>query len=373
MACSWLRLFQFARRRMSSTCVLTAVLARAPTRRVERVGIRGAGAHRVASAPARHRVVARSFFGFWGKSKDASVPPDGRPTPSGRAPGRPSPEEGKNMPKSTDTPADIPLLLNNTPHERSTRRWFYEDCSDAVVDAVTGPDPMLRCVAKVEFPELNVDGDVYRIGTLLELVREIAGRLTADGKKVRVCVQGSMGQGVFQALPLALSGVARILDLMDWGDADAFVRRGSIGKDVPQSDDDYFILIAPQNIVGYAVLPYIQQMEETVGDRPIIMINPRLDDVQSAGNVMSIRGRGERRAYVSAWETCYHFRLLYKKPYFFPIFGALRFAGKGSNDKWELYKRFGKMATEEYRMMRVYEDGEPGTGEITDVILNRKP
>jgi adenylate kinase len=61
---------------------------------------------------------------------------------------------------------------------------------------------------------------------------------------------------------------------------------------------------------------------------------------------------------------------LYKKPYFFPIFGALRYGGPGT--KWELYKRFGKMATEEYALMRVYEDGEPGSAEITDVILNRK-
>jgi hypothetical protein len=30
------------------------------------------------------------------------------------------------------------------------------------------------------------------------------------------------------------------------------------------------------------------------------------------------------------------------------------------------------MDTEEYRLMRVYEDGEPGSAEITDVILNRK-
>ena len=100
----------------------------------------------------------------------------------------------------------------------------------------------------------------------------------------------------------------------------------------------------------------------------MIMINPKLDDIQSAGNVMSIRGRGDRREYVVKVATAYHFRLLYKKPFFFPIFGALRFAG----GKWELYKRFGKMATEEYKLMRVYEDGEPGSAEITDVILNRK-
>jgi len=321
---------------MSSTCAIPSVAAR-----------------RVPPSRARRVVTAAA----------------GRPTPSGRAPGKPREEDNINLPTDKDTPAPIPIMLNNTPHERSTRQWFYKDSTDALVKAVTGPTPMTRCKAKIEFPELNVDGDVYRIGTLLELVRDLATKLAVDGKKVRVCVQGSMGQGVFQALPLSLSGVARILDLMDWGEADEFIRRGSIGADVPTDDDDYFILIAPQNIVGYSVLPYIIEMEEVAKDRPMIMINPKLGDIQSAGNVMSIRGRGERREYVSKWETAYHFRLLYKKPYFFPIFGALRYAGPGT--KWELYKRLGKMKTEKYKLMRVYSDGEPNSGEITKVILKR--
>ena len=306
-------------------------------------------------APLRARVVTKAMAS------------EGRPTPRGRAPGRPKPEDSANVPGPDYVPARIPTMLNNTPHPREDRAWFYDDCTDTLVKAVTGPDRLTRCKAKVEFPELNVDGDVYRIGTLLELVRELAMKLAADGKRVRVCVQGSMGSGVFQGLPLSLSGVARILEMMDWGDADEFISRGSIGGDVPQADDDYFILIAPQNIVGYAVLPYIQEMEASAGDRPMIMINPKLDDVQSAGNVMSIRGRGDRREYVSKWETAYHFRLLYKKPFFFPIFGALRFAG----GKWELYKRFGKMESEEYRLMRTYAEGEPNAGEITRVILAR--
>lgn len=38
---------------------------------------------------------------------------------------------------------------------------------------------------------------MYRIGTLLEMVREMAYALAEDGKLVKVCVQQSMGQGVF--------------------------------------------------------------------------------------------------------------------------------------------------------------------------------
>ena len=47
-------------------------------------------------------------------------------------------------------------------------------------------------------PELNPEMDVFRVGTLLELCRDIAESLALDGKGVKVCVQQAMGQGVFQ-------------------------------------------------------------------------------------------------------------------------------------------------------------------------------
>ena len=56
-------------------------------------------------------------------------------------------------------------------------------------------------------PELNPEMDVFRVGTLLEMVREMAVGLAQDGQRVKVSVQQSMGQGVFQvraALPFSL-------------------------------------------------------------------------------------------------------------------------------------------------------------------------
>jgi len=46
--------------------------------------------------------------------------------------------------------------------------------------------------------------DVFRVGTLLEMVRDIAEALAEDGKGVKVCVQQAMGQGVFQVSPSPL-------------------------------------------------------------------------------------------------------------------------------------------------------------------------
>ena len=259
---------------------------------------------------------------------------------------------------------DIPTLLNNTPHARETRAWFYDDCAKSIAAAVTSKERRIKI--KTEFPELNVSGDVYRVGTTLELVRRVATTLARDGMRVKVCVQRSMGKGVFQALPLSLSGVSKLLELMDWDDdvADAIVPNGGIsGED--GSDADAFILVQPQNIVGYSILPYIAEMEEAVGDKPMIMINPRLDDIQSAGNVMSVRGRKERMEAVAAWKECYHFRLLYRKPYFHPIYGALRFAYY--ENEWELYKRTGLREAEKYELLATFAS-EPGPEEMTKRI-----
>ena len=263
----------------------------------------------------------------------------------------------------------IPVLLNNIPHERETRRWFYDDVSASVREAVQNKKKHMKI--KIEFPELNTYGDVYRVGTLLEMVREMATALVEDGRRVRVCVQGSMGAGVFQGLPLSLAGVSRLLEMMDWGEEAApFIGIGGIGESVPQPQDDVFIIIQPQNIVGYSVLPYLQAMEKAAGDRAIILINPKLVDVQSSGDVMSIRGRGERAEYAAGYEEVYHFRLLYRLPYFFPIYGALR---KPFGGEWELYKRYGTRQDERYQLMKTYDTTtEPSADEKTKIIWGNK-
>ena len=62
---------------------------------------------------------------------------------------------------------------------------------------------------------------------------------------------------------------------------------------------------------------------------------------------------------VAAWKECYHFRLLYRKPYFHPIYGALRFAYY--ENEWELYKRNRFARGGKVRVARdVRERTEPG-------------
>lgn len=65
-------------------------------------------------------------------------------------------------------------------------------------------------------PELNPAMDTYRIGTLLEMIRELAYSLADVGLNTKILIQPSMGEGIFKSLPLALSGVMNIMQGMDW-------------------------------------------------------------------------------------------------------------------------------------------------------------
>lgn len=146
-----------------------------------------------------------------------------------------------------------------------------------------------------------------RIGTLLEMTRAIAIRLCEQNLRVRVCVQAPMGSGIFTGLPKQLSGVSKLLQMMDWqsnegeeneGMVGEYLNFGSIGeKDVINKhidedgneveQDDVFLVIAPQSMVGVdsSIIGALQAMTEAAGDRPVILINPDLvDKVSPQGN-----------------------------------------------------------------------------------------
>lgn len=260
--------------------------------------------------------------------------------------------------------APIPTRLNTIPHERSTRQYFYRDAVSGVLTALAAGET--RMVARCTIPELNTEFDVYRIGTLLELVRELATALAADGRTVKVCVQQALGQGVFQGMPLSLNGVMRIMNQMDWGEAKERIQLGNLGAAEVDSADA-FVLISPQNIVGHSVIPLLEEMAEAAGaaGKPLILINPKLGDIQSAGGVMSVRGRQDRMDFTSTFVTAYHFRLLYKGVMMHPIMGALRHSYGGP---WEVFRRVelgpGK---EEYQPIGSFE-AEPKPPQITDAF-----
>lgn len=249
--------------------------------------------------------------------------------------------------------------LNQVPHNRYVRQWFYDKASTAIHDAVVlASQGKLTNRMKVVtmFPETNPSMDSYRIGTILELVRTTAIRLAEENLRVRVCVQNSMGVGIFTGLPKQLNGVAKLLQAMDWqsgegeineGMVGEYVRFGAVGADhvmnedsrvegegegegngsiITQHQDDVFLIIAPQSMVGTdsSIIPLLKEMVEAAGDRPVILINADLVDKISAAGQQSVRGRQERIDFANSFETVYHFQNIYVSgTSYFPILGSI--------------------------------------------------
>lgn len=185
-----------------------------------------------------------------------------------------------------------------------------------------------------------------RIGTLLEMTRAIAIRLCEQNLRVRVCVQGSMGVGIFTGVPKQLSGVAKLLQMMDWqsnegeeneGMVGNYLNFGSVGKEHVVNahvtddgrqveQDDVFIIIAPQSMVGVdsSIIGPLQEMTEAAGDRPMILINPDLTDKVSSQGQQNVRGRQDRINFANSFQTIYHFQNIYVSgTSYFPILGSM--------------------------------------------------
>lgn len=270
-------------------------------------------------------------------------------------------------PQSASEWYGIPTRLNTIPHGSTVRHYFYQDACRAAKRAVeAGQHKRLR--VQMTIPELNPEMDVYRIGTLLELVRELAFTFADDGKRVRVCVQGSMGVGIFAGMPLQLAGTRRMLENMDWGDAGEFISIGGVGAKEAKPEDDMYILMAPQNAVGNCIIDDLAGMVLAAGERPMIIINPRLKDLPGAGGVMQISGRDTRMAFTASFHFCYNFRLLYTSGTQYPILGALRMAFPGP---FEVYKRVSTgLSTEEYTKVAEF-DTEPSSADLGDAFRGR--
>ncbi|TXG60817.1 hypothetical protein EZV62_012180 [Acer yangbiense] len=272
-----------------------------------------------------------------------------------------------NWPSSSkDNWIGIPTRLNNIPHSREIRNYFYDDVLQATQRAVN--DGRSRLKVEINIPELNPEMDVYRIGTLMELVRVIALSFADDGKRVKVCVQGSMGEGALAGMPLQLAGTRKILEFMDWGDygaKDTFIKIGSIGGKEVEEQDDLFILVAPQNAVGNCIIDDLRAMTESAGKRPVILINPKLKDLPGSSGVMQTMGRNKRLEYAASFESCYFFRLLYYMGTQYPIMGALRMTYPYG---CELYKRVDEPSgKEKYVILSTFPE-RPNIDEINDAF-----
>lgn len=255
------------------------------------------------------------------------------------------------------------MYLNQCPHNRYVRKYFYGMAADAALEGVVQCSKgriSNRMKMTAMFPEMNPSMDSYRIGTILEMVRAIAIKLAEENLRVRVCVQGSMGAGIQTGVPKQLSGVFQLLQMMDWQSSEGeenegmvgdFLNFGNVGaqhvvdahvrEDGTQVEqDDVFLLIAPQSMIGVdsSIIGPLKEMVEAVGDRPIILLNSDLTDKVSAQGQQNVRGRQGRMDFADSFQTIWHFQNIYVSgTSYFPILGAM--FKPGPLNMWSAYQR----------------------------------
>jgi len=288
-------------------------------------------------------------------------------------------------------PSDF--LFNQVPHAPWVRNYLNSRSTQAVLRAINDPtipsNLKSRMQIKINVPEVNPAFDTYRMGTLLELAREIVLALAVDeGKRVRVCVQQPLGEGVFVGMPLALASMRIVLEKMDWGSAlspeqkwrpgdqassqrkEALIRLGTIGAEQVAADDDVLIVMAPQNVVGGMIVEELEAMVKAAAGRPLVLINPILADRPSSNNVMQIRGRAERRAFTDSFIDIFALRLLYPSSggYMFPISGLI--SKKGWREPWCCYAREegDSKGKEEYRLLAAFPPHPPPDPSVVSAV-----
>lgn len=97
---------------------------------------------------------------------------------------------------------------------------------------------------------------------------------------------------------------AAALARRDWGELPHVVRGLGELKAQTQPDDQLFLLVAPSAVE----VKEVEKLCEEAGDRPVVLLNPRLEDVATIG--IGYAGRQLRERFLNQFESCYYLRPL---------------------------------------------------------------
>lgn len=118
---------------------------------------------------------------------------------------------------------------------------------------------------------------------------------------------------------------AAALARRDWGNPDFSIRGLGERSDQIEPDDEAYLFVEPSSVEVNTVE---EMCNEMVG-RPVIMLNPRLEDIAIIG--IGYAGRQLRERFLSTLESAYYLR---------PMAGALLF--RCYPDPWQLYREIGE-------------------------------
>lgn len=162
-------------------------------------------------------------------------------------------------------------------------------------------------------PQLNPELDVYDRRFLLQLVWAVLeATVSTHGLSTRVLIQG---RRAFGAIPLSVSGLRRHFDgdlALSASEWPRPIRSGDLEEDGDLDDDDEcVVIVSPTNAVSIPVIDSVVDLVRRAAGRPVLLVNPRLDDVPSHSGVMQVSGRAERIAFKHRFADLFYFRLLY--------------------------------------------------------------
>lgn len=95
---------------------------------------------------------------------------------------------------------------------------------------------------------------------------------------------------------------AAALARRDWGDPDFTIRGLGELADPVEEDDDIYLIVNPSSIEVHMV----EALCNAALDRPVILLNPQLEDVAIVG--IGYAARQLRERFLSQIETCYYLR-----------------------------------------------------------------
>lgn len=224
-----------------------------------------------------------------------------------------------NSPKLPGTPCFTARVLVS-PMPRPDRT-VYLDAVTSAVDAYlegvkeSARPPETSSIGQVTLlvPHLNPSLDVYDRRFLLQLVWAVlSSTVTTHGYRTRVLIQG---RRAFGAIPLSIAGLRRHFDAdldisaSDWSRT---IRSGDLEDERDlDDDDDAIIIISPTNAVSLPVINSVVDLVRRAKGRPVIIVNPRLDDVPSHSGVMQVSGRSTRLAFLQTIDDIFYLRVLF--------------------------------------------------------------
>jgi hypothetical protein len=97
---------------------------------------------------------------------------------------------------------------------------------------------------------------------------------------------------------------AAALARRDWGEKPYSIRGISDLKSQIQPDEELFIFIEPSSVE----VNQVEELCNEAADRPVVLLNPRLEDVATIG--IGYAGRQLRERFLSLFDSCYYLQPL---------------------------------------------------------------